>query len=74
VDKVPVRPRILQQVGGLVGALAEEALRVDHEPTARAAVQHVAVVEVAVERHDLARRRQQAAGDERAPGQDVVLG
>ncbi|EYH51023.1 phosphoenolpyruvate carboxylase, partial [Salmonella enterica subsp. enterica serovar Heidelberg str. SARA37] len=52
---------IREDVGIVEGALAEQSVRVDGQPAAVAEVEHVLVVQVAVERAHLARRRQKLA-------------
>lgn len=54
--------RIVEHVGGVEAGVAEHALRIDRQPAARA-MQDVLVVQVAVERPDIARVGQQSICD-----------
>jgi hypothetical protein len=48
VHELAVWPGVAQEVGDLVGPLAQKALGIDREPTARTAIENVGVVQVTV--------------------------
>jgi hypothetical protein len=65
--------RVAEDVGKLEPALADEALRVDGEPASLLEVEDVAVVQVAVQNHDVARLVQEFARHLGRVGQDTSM-
>ena len=53
VHDIAVRPRISEQVCRLIRALANQRLRIDSEPAALAAIEYIAMVQIAMQRDDV---------------------
>ncbi len=65
--------RICEDVGEVEAALANEVLWIDREPAARAEVEHVVVVQVAVQNHDLTLIAEQCLGNLGRAAQDAAM-
>ena len=71
VHNLPLIPGIAQQVGNVIRALADDTLRIDRQPTACFTVQDIVVMEITVQRNDVALGVEQPAGNGRAAPQQV---
>ncbi len=65
--------RMAEEVRAVEASLADQALGVDGQPAAIAEVEHVAMMEVAVQHPDIARRRQERLRGAGAPLQDAAV-